>query len=173
MEHPAEILTRGPVRLRRWRADDVDLVHRVVVESLPHLRPWLKWAAEPYDRDAAADFLAQSQDRWASGKAYGYAITEDGVVAGSCALMRPPIGGVLQLGYWLHPAHTGRGLATIASSLLVEQAALLPGIMRVEIWHDVTNVASEAVPRRLGFVEMARQSIRGEAGTDVVWELKL
>jgi ribosomal-protein-serine acetyltransferase len=167
LEHPAEILTRGPVRLRRWRGEDVDLVHRVVVESLPHLRPWLKWAAAPYDRDAAADFLAQSQERWASGKAYGYAITEDGVVAGSCALMRPPLGGVLQLGYWLHPAHTGRGLATTASSLLIGQAASMPGITRVEIWHDMTNLASEAVPRRLGFAERGRQD------TDVIWELKL
>ncbi|MDT7725084.1 MAG: ribosomal-protein-serine acetyltransferase [Actinomycetota bacterium] len=178
MEHPAETLTRDAVRLRRWHDDEVDLVHRVVTGSLPHLRPWLRWAELPYNRDAAAVFLAKSRERWRSGMAYAYAITEDDVVAGACALMRPLTADSLQLGYWLHPAHTGRGLATVAASLLVDEAFLLPGIRRVEIWHDAANIASEAVPRRLGFVEVGRHSTRGEPltsgkiGIDVVWERK-
>lgn len=49
---------------------------------------------------------------------------------------------LVELGYWLHPAHTGRGHATAATAELVEFAFALDGVRKVQIWHDVANVAS-------------------------------
>jgi len=165
------------VRLRRWRVTDVDVLHRVVNESLPHLRPWMVWAAGDYDHDAAADFLARCERGWSTGEAYSYAITVAGEVAGGCGLERRIGPGALEIGYWLHPAHTGRGLVTYAAAALVEQAFELAGIERVQIWHDAANTASAGVPRRLGFTEIDRRTppryplTSAEVGIDVVWEL--
>jgi hypothetical protein len=39
MNQPREILTSGPVRLRRWRAADADAVYQVVMQSLEHAVP--------------------------------------------------------------------------------------------------------------------------------------
>jgi ribosomal-protein-serine acetyltransferase len=64
--------------------------------------------------------------------------------------------GGLEIGYWLHAASTGRGLATAAVAALVGQAFALPDIERVEIVHDQANIASGAIPRRLGFTEIQR-----------------
>ena len=44
-ERPEDLLSRGPVTLRRHRADDLDAVFQAVTESVDHLRPWLPWAA--------------------------------------------------------------------------------------------------------------------------------
>ena len=174
MNQPREILAGGQVRLRRWRAADADTVYRVVLQSLEHLLPWMPWASG-YSHDDAVRFSFQSEQDWESGVAYQYAITIEDAVIGSCGLMRRIGPGGLEIGYWLHPAYTGRGLATAAVAALVGQAFALPGIDRVEIVHDQANAASGGIPRRLGFTEIQRRTrahgtlAPGEVGIEVVW----
>ncbi len=62
----------------------------------------------------------------------------------------------LEIGYWIHPAFIGRGLATAAARLVTEAAFSVPGIDRVEIHHDRANEISGAIPRKLGFTLSAR-----------------
>lgn len=177
VESPGEVLSGDGVRLRRVRLDDADLVCRIVTESLDHLRPWMLWAADGYDRDAALTFLDQSEANWTSGVGYSYLITTLGVPVGVCGLERRIGPGGLEIGYWLHPEHTGRGIATRAAALLVDQAFAFPRVDRVQIWHDAANTASGAIPKRLGFTELVRRApprdppTPGEIGIDVVWEL--
>ncbi|GAB2826101.1 GNAT family N-acetyltransferase [Streptomyces daliensis] len=176
MEQPAETVAFDEVELRRWRADDIDTLNRVATESLAHLRPWMPWAAH-HDRDAIAAFLARSDEEWASGQAYNYAITSGGEVIGSCGLMRRIGLGGLEIGYWLHPGWTGRGLATMTAAALLQQGFALTGTDRVEIHHDAANLASEGVPRRLGFTEVERVPVPegaeapGEVGVNVIWRV--
>ena len=176
MDQPGELLTSGPVTLRRWHAADADTVYQLVMASLEHLGPWMPWAS-CYGRDDAVQFTIQSEQDWDSGVAYQYAITTDDAVIGSCGLMRRIGPGGLEIGYWLHPASTGRGLATAAVAALVAQAFALPDIDRVEIVHDQANTASGGVPRRLGFTEIQRRPrvhgavASGEVGIEVVWRL--
>lgn len=93
---------------------------------------------------------------------------------GSCGLHRRNGGGGLDLGYWLHPAWTGKGLATMAAAALVDQGLRLGNVDRIEIHHDAANSASGAVARRSGFTEAERRPspegppAPGEVGVDVV-----
>jgi RimJ/RimL family protein N-acetyltransferase len=173
-ERPDDLLSRGPVTLRRHRADDLDAVFQAVTESLDHLRPWMPWAAH-YTRESAAEFLAKSTRDWADGTEYGYAIIAGGVLAGGCGLMGRIGPGGLEIGYWVHRAWTRRGLATAASAALVDQAFRLPGVNRVEIMHDELNTASGAIPRRLGFTQVGWRAMDPPApagtGTGVIWRL--
>ncbi|GAA1356073.1 GNAT family N-acetyltransferase [Streptomyces beijiangensis] len=176
METPAEILTFDQVELRRWRASDLGTLDRVVVESLAHLRPWMPWAAS-YDSDTTAGYLDRAEKDWESGEAYNYAITTAGSVIGSCSLMRRIGPGGLEIGYWLHPGWTGRGLVTMAARALLRQGFELAETDRIEIHHDEANQASGAVPRRLGFTEVERLLVpegpatSGDSGIDVIWRL--
>jgi len=171
---PAETLRGGQVELRRWRVSDLEPLSRAIAESRDHLIPWMPWAADQ-DRERTATFLERSGREWDQGEAYGYAITTAGMVVGSCGLMRRIGPGGLDIGYWFHPAWTGRGLATMAVATLVRQGFALPGIDRIEIHHDEANRASGAIPRRLGFTEVARHQVPGgptapgEVGIDVIW----
>lgn len=59
--------------------------------------------------------------------------------------------GGLEIGYWCHIDHTGKGVISRASALLTRAVLELPGIDRVEIHCDEANERSAAVPRRLGY----------------------
>ncbi|OSZ56790.1 GNAT family N-acetyltransferase [Streptomyces pharetrae CZA14] len=134
----------------RWRVTDLDALERAIGESVDHLLPWLPWAAG-HSRRQTADFLARSHDEWETGHAFGYAITSGAALIGGCGLHRRIGAGGLDIGYWIHPHWTGRGLMTMAAAALVDQGFRLAGIDRVEIHHDVANPAGGAVARRLGF----------------------
>ncbi|MEV0263260.1 GNAT family N-acetyltransferase [Streptomyces sp. NPDC050617] len=176
MEEPAESLISDQVELRRWRMSDLDALERTIDESLDHLVPWMPWAADS-DRQQTSDFLARNQEEWETRQAFGYAITSDAAVIGSCSLMRRIGAGGLEIGYWLHPHWTGRGLVTMAATALVRQGFQLAGIERLEIHHDAANLASGAVARRLGFTEVERIRAAegpvapGEVGIDVIWRM--
>jgi len=171
---PDEVIEHGQVTLRRYSEDDVDTVFQAVTASLDHLRPWMPWAAD-YTRQSAAEYMAKSVRSWADGSEYNFAIRTDGALAGSCGLMARIGPGGLEIGYWVHQAYTRRGLATAASAALVEQAFRLPGVTRVEIVHDELNVASGAIPRKLGFTEVDRRPLDmvtpAGTGVGVVWRL--
>ncbi|MER5880672.1 GNAT family N-acetyltransferase [Streptomyces sp. NPDC001910] len=177
MKQCAETLTSGQVELRRWRVSDVETLNRVVTESLAHLLPWMPWAAS-HDRNAIAEYLTRSEGEWESAQAYNYAITSGGAVIGSCSLMRRIGPGGLEIGYWIHPGWTGRGLVTMSAAALLRQGFELAGIDRIEIHHDAANHASGAVPRRLGFTEVERFQVpdgpatSGEVGIDVIWRIQ-
>jgi ribosomal-protein-serine acetyltransferase len=166
-------LGSGEVTLRRWRATDVAALHQLVQESLEHLRPWMAWVSDGYPMAAADEFIANTQTDWVGGGAYNYAIFVSGQLAGSASLMARIGPGGLEIGYWLHPSFVGRGAATRAASLLTDEA-FRSGANRVEIVTDVANFRSAAIPRRLGFVEVARRSPQepitpGEDGVDIIW----
>jgi RimJ/RimL family protein N-acetyltransferase len=168
-------LGSGEVTLRRWRESEAAALHQLVQESLDHLRPWMAWVSDGFAPAAATEFVTKTQEDWASGAAYNYAIFVSGALAGSASLMARIGPGGLEIGYWLHPSHVGRGAATRAASLLVDEAFRV-GANRVEIVTDVANFRSAAIPRRLGFVEVTRRPPQdaitpGEDGLDIIWRL--
>lgn len=174
MHTAADELSRGPVVLRRWRRADAEDLYRAVSESLEHLSPWMAWAAHGYSTADAVAYIARTEELW--GTDYDYAIVAPGpALVGSCSMMSRIGPGGFEIGYWVHPAHLGLGYATAAAAALTSEAFRI-GADRVEIVHDLANVASGAIPRRLGFRELDRRAPQeertaGEAGVDVVWRL--
>ena len=154
MDRPPAVLSSGPVGLRRWRSADSDLCLRLVTESMDHLRPWMAWATPDYDPAAAQVYLQGCELDWAAGTAFQYLILDEGVPAGSAGLMARIDASGLEIGYWVHRAHTGRGIATAAAAALTEAALALPGVDHVEIHHDQLNLASERVPAKLGYTHV-------------------
>src|SRR5260370_35100803 len=148
-ERPEDLLSRGPVTLRRHRPQDLDAVFQAGTESLDHLRAWMPWAANS-TRESAAGFLAKSARDWADGTEYAYAIIAGGVLAGGCGLMSRIGPGGLEIGYWVHRAWTRRGLATAAAAALGPAAVGLPRGGRVAALHGRPHVARGGIPRHLG-----------------------
>ncbi|MEV5485627.1 MULTISPECIES: GNAT family N-acetyltransferase [Streptomyces] len=121
--------------------------------------------------------VAQRPERWASGEEFTHAIVLDGAIVGACGLFRRDDvpGNGREIGYWLHPGATGRGVATRTARALIEQAFRLPGVDFVEVVHDRANRTSGAVPARLGFTEHLRRPAErlapAETGVDRIWRL--
>jgi RimJ/RimL family protein N-acetyltransferase len=176
MDTPPEKLAHASTALRRWREADAALCLRLVSESLEHLRPWMPWATSNYGLAETTGYLQRCEADWEARTAFQYLILASGQPAGSAGLMARIGDGGLEIGYWVHPGFTGRGVATSAAAALTEAALALPGIDHVEIHHDVLNLASERVPAKLGFSQVGTARARfalapGDSGTTRVWRI--
>jgi ribosomal-protein-serine acetyltransferase len=152
-DRPPEVVRVGGTELHRWRTADAAALYAAVTSSLDHLRPWMPWAAR-YEATAAADYTTTCEVAWANREHFDYRIaTADApaAVLGSASLMARLGPAALEIGYWVRADAVRQGLATRAAAALTVAGLALPGVTRVEIWHDVCNTASAAIPARLGF----------------------
>ena len=169
-----ETITAGPITLARWTVDRADGLDQAINESLPELMPFMPWASAEHNLDDTTSYLVQSRSEWDSGENFGYAmLTPQDEVVGACSLMSRLGPDVFEIGYWVHSAHAGKGYATVAASALAEAGLGQPGIDRVEIHHDVDNVASGRVAEKAAFHEVgslkARKRAPSDSGTHRVW----
>ena len=160
--------------LRRWLPADGPDLSAAIVQNLDHLRPWMPWIkVEPQSPENRLALINQWQADWEAGGDVVIGALLDGKVIGSAGLHRRRGPGVLEIGYWVHLEHTRQGYATEIAEALTKAAFSVEGIDRVEIHHDKANVASEGVPRRLGytFAEETSDSVTSpsEVGVDCRW----
>jgi RimJ/RimL family protein N-acetyltransferase len=143
----------GPVRLRRWRPDDLPRMASAARGSWEHLRPWMPSAQDEPTEETQRPWLLAVQEEWRSGDAYQFAMLVAGAdtVVGSIGLMRRIGPGGLEIGYWVAADHVGRGRATCAAAALTWVGLQLDGVQHLEIRCDEANAASAAVPARLGY----------------------
>jgi RimJ/RimL family protein N-acetyltransferase len=173
---PSDHIDAPPLVLRPYRDDDVPALSRAIAESVEHLRPWMAWAAlEPLSLAERAALIRTFNRKWEDGEDFGYGMFLDGAVVGGCGLHRRLEPDALEIGYWVHAACAGRGLATIAAAGLVDTAFALPEIDRVEIHHDKANAASRRVPEKLGFTLVGEapdpKQAPGDIGIECRWRV--
>ncbi|MFC4052614.1 GNAT family N-acetyltransferase [Actinomadura syzygii] len=172
---PPERIALGDILLRRWTRADVTPLHTAVIESFEILRPWMPWAAQRPDPVEQRTYVGTTISQWDADEAYIYGIfaTDDGQLLGTIGLHDRVEPGGLEIGYWLHADHTGKGLATRAAEALTEAAFALPGIERVEIHCDEANTASAAIPQRLGYhlarTDSEKPEAPAETGRRMIW----
>jgi ribosomal-protein-serine acetyltransferase len=177
MDRPPEVITNAAVTLRKRYAGDAQLTLELIRESLEHLQPWMPWATPDYSIRQAAEFARRCEAQWADGDAFEYLIYVGQNPVGGAGLMARIGSGGLEIGYWVHPSWTGRGVATSAAAALTDAALALPAIDRVEIHHDVANKASGRVPEKLGYAlvgEVAAEPgmmAAADSGTVRVWRI--
>ncbi len=171
---PPDAFDVGGVRLRRWRSADAGLITRLVAANLEHLRPWMPWAQEVPPLDEEEDFLTRMQRAWEERLDFAYAITRPtGEAIGGIGLHTRLGLGILEIGYWIAAAETGRGFVTAAVRALTDAAFTLSAVERVEIRCDEANRASAGIPSRLGFrleqVVSRAPTAPAETGRFMIW----
>jgi RimJ/RimL family protein N-acetyltransferase len=166
----------GPLLLRQMEPDDAVAIAAAVGNSLEHLRPWMPWATkESADHRNQLARIVEAGEMWAAGTDFLYLMMADQgrAMAGTIGLHRGVGDGGMEIGYWVAVDHLRRGYATEASRALTQIALGLPGVRRVEIHCDEANVASAAVPRKLGYrldrTETVEPEAPGEKGRRMIW----
>ena len=129
---PPEVLVGPTVVLRRSVVDDAALLSAAARASVEHLAPWMGWAT-PEGTSIRTQQVRLAAQTWAPGEEWGYLIRDpaDDAVIGGCGLMHRRGPGTLEIGYWVHVDHTGRGVATEAARLLTGAAERIDGVGRV------------------------------------------
>jgi ribosomal-protein-serine acetyltransferase len=175
IDRPPARLIVGEVVLERWRPSDLEPLLAAISASIEHLRPWMAWAAG-HGRDSVAQFLADSEAGWERGDRFEYAVrNRTDAILGSAGLMARIGPGGLEIGYWIHAQHIRKGIASLVAAALSEMGLCLSSVDHVEIHHDEANIASGAIPARLGFQNLgtfpAERQAPGDVGRDVRWRL--
>ncbi len=137
--------------LRRWRASDVAALRAAVDASDAHLRPWIPWMGdEPRTVLETSERISGFMAEFDAGVTFCWGLFREGELVGEVMLMTRAGPGALEIGYWLHAHHIGRGYAREAVARLVALADDA-GVQRLEAWCAVTNARSSALVDRLGF----------------------
>jgi ribosomal-protein-serine acetyltransferase len=118
-----------------------------------HLAPWLPWASTLTDVDGTRAWLQRYADDKAAGGGRIYGIwLERELVGGALFRTFEPRFGTAEIGVWISPEASGRGLITRAAQRMIDWAIGERGLHRVE-WRCVpANERSIAVAKRLGMV---------------------
>jgi RimJ/RimL family protein N-acetyltransferase len=145
--------------------------------SRDELQRWMVWAGGEPSRERNLAFLEGSEKKFDDDLDWGYAMTEgDGEVVGGCGLHPREDPEHPEIGYWVRSDRTGRGYATSAARALADAAFQnLPYIDQVKVRMDQGNIASAAVPPKLGF-RLEREEDRpiettGHTGRGFIWVL--
>lgn len=175
MKKPPERFELRDLLLRRLYESDAGPLHAAALASYDHLHPWMPWAATPPVLATQAEFLKLAQPQWENDEAYVYGIFDPSGIElrGAIGLHARSGPDTLEIGYWIHVRHVRRGYITTSAAVLTAAAFDLPHIDNVEIHCDEANVASAAVPRRLGYtlarIEDHEITSPGESGKHMIW----
>lgn len=165
--------------IRCYHPSDAPLLKSAVDASLEHIRPWLPWAAyEPTDIHAKVHRLRQFRGNFDLDKDYTYGIfsADESRLLGGTGLHTRRGPDAFEIGYWIHADEIGKGYARETAAALTRTAFEIVGVARMEIRCDPANVASLAVPRRLGYkhtetLQDIDKTSSGEPRGTMVWEM--
>jgi ribosomal-protein-alanine N-acetyltransferase len=141
-------------------------------EVVKHLLAKVPW---PYPPDGAATNMADCLTKRARAEALYWAITLKGAddeLIGRIDL-RPDAGDHEMRGFWLDPAHQGRGLMTEAADLVTAFAFETLGWPELWVTNAARNTASHRVKQKQGFtlVEVTEDAFVSGPDRKEVWRL--
>lgn len=133
-------------------------LNRAVLDAQDHLKPWMPWAHETPTVEQSEAVARRMQAQFLQRQHLAYYLHERELDGQPGRL----IGGAglhtlewtvrrYELGYWISPAHVGRGLVSEAVVALARMAFGPLRARRLEIRTDSRNAASRAVAERCGF----------------------
>jgi 8-oxo-dGTP diphosphatase len=109
----------------------------------------------PYRDGLALEWIAATHAQIAAGDAYHLAVTRGGALVG-CVGLTLKRGALPELGYWVGRRFWGQGIAREAAAGLMAWAERTLGLTRFEASALNDNLASQAVLKRIGFVESGK-----------------
>lgn len=153
--NPAYRIETKRLLVRCYDPSDAAMLAESVTENLEHLRPWMPWVYnEPEPIEEKVQRLKRFRGMFDLGQNFVYGIfnPEDSRLLGGTGL-HPRLGEKeLEIGYWIHKDFINQGLVTECTAALVKVAFELLHVHRLEIHCDPANLASAAIPRKLGFM---------------------
>ena len=141
-------LTAGPLRLRRWRMDDVEAVWAALQD--PDVRLWNSGGV---GCRADAETLVARRLDWSSGDHASWAVTDalDAVLGAVSLHSIDRVQNDAEIGYWTASAARGQGVASRAVDAACRWGFGALPIDRIELCHAVDNPASGRVAEKAGF----------------------
>lgn len=154
VSNPAYRIETKRLVVRCYNPSDAQLLADSVRESVEHLKPWMPWAhnePEPFEEKAKRVLYFRGSFDMQKDYVYGIFNREETRLLGGTGLHMRLGENQLEIGYWIHKDFVKQGLVTESTAALIKVAFEIVHVHRIEIHCDPRNLASAAVPRKLGF----------------------
>lgn len=154
VSNPAYRIETKRLVVRCYNPSDATLLADSVRESVEHLKPWMPWAhnePEPFEEKAKRVLYFRGSFDMQKDYVYGIFNREETRLLGGTGLHTRLGENQLEIGYWIHKDFVKQGLVTESTAALIKVAFEIIHVHRIEIHCDPRNLASAAVPRKLGF----------------------
>ncbi len=141
--------------IRCYEPKDAELLKVSIDESLEHLLPWMPWAKnEPETVKAKVDRLRKYRGQFDLGLDYTFGIfsKDEERLIGSTGLHTRLGENVREIGYWINSKFVKQGFATETVKALIKVGFEIEQLDRIEIRCAPNNIASQGIPRKLGFL---------------------
>jgi len=140
--------------LKMRSIEDAEAIFEITDTNRPYLREWLPWVDGTKTVEDTRNFLKKCLDNYDNGSAIDLGIWFEGKWVGSIGLNKiDTLNRNAEIGYWLTPEYSGRGLMTQAVQALITYAYTETKLNRLVIMAAIENTKSRAIPERLGFVQ--------------------
>lgn len=157
----------GTLRIRPVAAADAAALLRFEIEHRAYFERWVQ-ARDPafYSAQGVAAAIAAAESAWAAGQAFQYLVVEDARIVGRVNLthIRRAHFHCADLGYRIGEHDGGRGVASQAVALCLEQAFGAHGLQRIEATARPMNQGSIRVLERNGFHQFGHSKRSFELG---------
>ncbi len=175
---PAYRILTPRLCIRCWHPADAASLKAAVDASREHLQPWMPWAHQETTLQDQIERLRQVRAQFDAGKDFVYGVfSQDETQTWGSSGLHTRVGDqAREIGYWIHVDQIGQGFATEVSAALTKIAFEIDGMDRVEIHCDPENLASAAIPKKLGYTYEATLLRRshwpdGKVEDSMIWTL--
>jgi len=176
--NPAYRIETKRLVIRCWKPEDAAMIQEATAASKEHLLPFMPWAVdEPQTVEQKVELTRRFRGLFDRGEDFIYGIFDQNELRalGGTGLHTRPTDNALEIGYWLHKDFVNQGFITETTAALTKVAFELYHVERMEIHCAIENLASAAVPRKLGYVhEATRRRLafaHGEKSDRMIWTL--
>ena len=157
----------GAIRIRPVAAADAAALLRFELEHRAYFERWVQARAPAfYSADGVAEAIGAAEAAWVAGQAYQYLVVDGARIVGRVNLtnVKRAHFECAELGYRIGEHDGGRGIASLAVALCLEQAFGTHGLQRIEATARPVNQGSIRVLERNGFVQFGQSRRSFELG---------
>ncbi len=142
------------IALHPYHNDFTAAMYEAARESIDSVGPWMPWLSEDYSMEGAAAWSERQQLNFDEGSRYEFMILDPSErYLGAIGLNQIDVANPrANLGYWVRTSAQNRGVATAATSLIVDWAFSNTPLVRLEVVVSVENAASLRVAEKAGAV---------------------
>lgn len=153
VEMPRELYTDRLILRAPIGAEDGAIVNRAVKESINELKRWLPFAQDMPTVEQTEANLQDAHVKFLANENFRFLIfhQESLEFIGTASLQSIDWEvGKCEIGYWVNTKFGGNGYMTEAVKALMELGLDRIGFTRIEIRCESTNIASRAIPEKIG-----------------------
>ena len=147
----SEIVAGNGLVLRAVAASEASTLFGLVDGNREYLGQFLPWIDSTKSVRDSASFIRSIKRRRENGAEYGFGVYQNEVLTGHISLMHLTDNASPEIGYWIAEEFAGRGIATRAAQAVTEFGMDVLGVDYIVIRARIDNVASSAIPRKLGY----------------------